>query len=79
MNVDPEITFEEALKNLEEIVKQLEEGAVSLDDSLKKFEEGVQLARVCRARLEQYQARVELLLEEDGNLKTVPFKQGESE
>ena len=43
--------FEEAIKDLEEVVRKLEDGTVSLDESLQLFEKGVELARLCRAKL----------------------------
>ncbi|MFB5066270.1 MAG: exodeoxyribonuclease VII small subunit [Candidatus Wallacebacter cryptica] len=73
------ISFEDALKALEEIVRQLEEGTASLDDSLKLFEDGVKLARVCRSKLDQYEAKIEILLEKSGETVTEPFEQKESE
>lgn len=60
--------FEVLLERLERIVRQLERGEASLEDSLKLFEEGVRLSRLCTARLDRIQGRVEVLLEqtEDG-------------
>lgn len=47
-----EMKFEEALKKLEKIVEELESGKLSLDDSLKKYEEGVRLSRFCHKTLQ---------------------------
>lgn len=58
-------TFETQLKDLEKIVSQLEEGDLSLDESLKLFENGVKLSRECRERLDQAERRIEVLLEDD--------------
>ena len=56
--MDKELTFEDAMMRLEEITKKLENGAASLDDSLKLFEEGVMLVRFCNSKLEDAKLRV---------------------
>jgi exodeoxyribonuclease VII small subunit len=56
-----EIRFEEALKKLEKIVEDLEDGDLSLDEALKKYQEGVELARVCNQRLESAKKKIEVL------------------
>ncbi len=66
--------FEDALKKLEKIVSQLEEGDISLEDSLKLFEEGIRLSRICNQKLDEAEKRVEILIKgDDGTLKTKPF------
>jgi exodeoxyribonuclease VII small subunit len=66
--------FEVSLKKLEEIVKRLETGSLSLEDSLKAFEEGVKLSAFCSGRLDDAERRVEILLKQkDGSLKPEPF------
>ncbi|HOB08086.1 MAG: exodeoxyribonuclease VII small subunit [Limnochordia bacterium] len=76
---EPDMTFEEAIKALEDVVRQLEDGTVTLDESLKLFEKGVELARICRAKLDQYEAKIEILLERNGEAVTEPFVQKETE
>jgi exodeoxyribonuclease VII small subunit len=72
-----EMTFEEAFKALENIVCDLEEGELSLDESLKRFEEGIALLRLCRKELDGAERKVQLLLRgEDGQLATEPFTLG---
>lgn len=62
-------SFEESLKELEQIVTQLEEGDLALEDSLKLFEDGVRLSRECRERLTAAERRIEVLMKEaDGSL-----------
>jgi exodeoxyribonuclease VII small subunit len=56
--------FETALHKLEEVVKRLEGGELSLDDSLKAFEEGVKHAAFCARKLNEAEKRVELLLKQ---------------
>ncbi|WP_163339599.1 exodeoxyribonuclease VII small subunit [Desulfopila sp. IMCC35008] len=72
-------TFESALSRLEQITEELEDGELSLDKSLKKFDEGIQLAHFCNEQLDEARAKVELLLEKDGKLEAVPFNESEDE
>ncbi|MDX2032363.1 MAG: exodeoxyribonuclease VII small subunit [Blastocatellia bacterium] len=66
--------FEESLTSLERIVAQLESGELPLERALELFEDGVGLARRCQAQLEDAERKVEVLLRERGELKTVPFQ-----
>jgi len=66
--------FETALKKLEDVVKKLEGGELSLDDSLKAFEEGVKLAGFCSKKLNEAEKRVELLnKQKDGSFTRENF------
>ena len=58
---DEPVTFEDAMSRLERIVADLESGSFSLEDSLKKFEEGIQLGKTCREFLDRADARVRTL------------------
>ena len=61
-------TFESSLGDLEKIVRKLEDGEMSLEESLKLFEDGVKLSRECQERLNQAERRIEVLLKDaDGN------------
>jgi exodeoxyribonuclease VII small subunit len=66
-------SFEEALESLEQITRELENGDLSLEKSLKKFDEGIKLAEYCNHKLEEAQQKVDLLLKKDGKLVSVPF------
>ncbi len=67
---EKKLTFETSLQELEKIVRRLEEGDSSLEDSLKLFEDGVRLSRQCQERLNQAERRIEVLLkDENGNPK----------
>ncbi len=62
--------FEDALKKLEAIVRELEDGELSLESSLARYEQGVRLARFCSAKLEEAEKRIEMLqTDEDGEPK----------
>ena len=66
--------FEKSMQRLEEIVEKLEKGNLPLRDSLKLFEEGTKLSRLCTKRLEEAEKRVEILLQgDDGVKKAEPF------
>ena len=55
------IPFEKSIAELEDIVRQLEKGELSLDDSLKQFEKGITLARKCKEVLNQAEQKIEFL------------------
>ena len=67
-------SFEESLTKLETIVDKLEKGDLSLEESLKLFEEGVGLSATCKKELEEAEGKVETLIKQrDGSFKTEPF------
>lgn len=67
-------TFEESLKKLESIVEQMEKGELSLEQSLKLFEEGVALSAACKKELDEAEGKVQMLIKQrDGSFKTEPF------
>ncbi len=67
--------FETALKKLEDVVKKLEGGELSLEDSLKAFEEGVRHAAFCATKLNEAEKRVEVLLKQkDGSFVHEEFR-----
>ena len=67
-------TFEQALARLEQITEELADGELSLESSLKKFDEGIKLASYCNEQLNEARAKIELLLSKDGKLAAVPFE-----
>jgi exodeoxyribonuclease VII small subunit len=72
--------FEAAMARLEEIVQGLEQGDLPLEQSLKLFEEGVKLSRICNKRLEEAERKVEVLLKDkDGKLSARAFDEQEEE
>ncbi len=69
-----EPSFEKDLEQLEAIVAALEEGGLSLDEALKRFEEGIKLARTCDKALKEAEKRIEILTKNAaGELETRPF------
>lgn len=58
---EKEISFEQALARLEEVVKELEDGRLPLDKSLELFEEGINLSRICEGRLAAAEQRISIL------------------
>ena len=57
-------SFEQALQQLEQIVQKLEKGELPLEDSLKLYEDGIRLSRLCHAKLEEAEGRIEVLLKD---------------
>ena len=72
---DPQLSIEESMRELQEIVQILEEGEEPLESSLKKFERGMSLMRQCHVQLESAAARIEILtgVDSDGNVQTAAF------
>lgn len=66
-----EKTFEEALKELEEIVNKLEEGDVPLEKAINYYQEGMELSKICNAKLTDVEKQMEKIVDEEGN--TEPF------
>ena len=59
-----EINFEESMENLEEIVAELEKGDLNLDDSIKKFEQGMKISKECNEYLENAEKKITVLINE---------------
>ena len=69
-----ELTFEEAIENLESIVNELENGKLTLDESVKKFEKGMKLSKYCNDILEKAEKDITVLIEEaNGGFKEEKF------
>jgi exodeoxyribonuclease VII small subunit len=76
-------TFEAALKQLEEIVQRLEKGELALEESLQLYEDGIRLSRLCHAKLEEAEGKIETLMKNargelqadaQGRTRTRPFE-----
>ncbi len=68
------MSFEAALRRLEEIVSKLEKGELPLEQALQLFEEGMKLSKFLKEKLDEIELRIEKLVEEEGKLRTEPFK-----
>lgn len=65
--------FEESMKNLEQIVTELENGNLNLDESVEKFENGIKIAKECNKILEDAEKKITILLEKDGKVTEENF------
>lgn len=65
--------FETALGQLEQLVQRMENGELSLQDSLQAFEQGIHLTRQCQQALASAEQRVQILMEQNGQSVAVPF------
>ncbi len=72
-------SFETALSDLEQLVTALEKGDQPLDEALSTFEKGIKLTRDCRKQLADAEQKVQILLEENGELSTQPFHDGQED
>ena len=73
------VNFEKALDQLEELVEDMENGDLTLEESLKSFEKGIKLTRDCQAALSQAEQKVQILLEQNGELVTEDFNEGDGD
>ncbi len=67
------LDFEQALKELEGLVERLEQGELTLEESLKSFERGIELTRQCQQALQAAEQKVEILTSKDGDTRVEPF------
>ncbi len=74
---EKEVSFEEAMKQLENIATELEKGDLNLDQSVAKFEEGMELSKKCSKILEESEKRITILLKDGDSIKEENFVQEE--
>lgn len=68
-------TFEQSLKQLEQIVEELESGDIPLEKALSRFEEGIKLSQACTAKLDEIERKISILLKKpSGELEEKPFE-----
>ncbi|WP_096153478.1 exodeoxyribonuclease VII small subunit [Bacillus sp. FJAT-45066] len=72
-----EVTFENAMKELEVIVEQLEKGDVPLEEAISFYKEGMKLSKLCHEKLQNVEQQMEQILRENGELE--PFDVQEEE
>ena len=68
------VDFEQQLAALEDLVNSLESGELSLEESLKSFEQGIKVARACQAALKSAEQKVEVLMRQGDELVSQPFE-----
>ncbi len=68
-----EDNFENKMKQLEEIVKKLENGELNLDDSVIEFEKGIKLSKECNKVLEETEKKISILINKNGEIKEEDF------
>ena len=66
MTKQGKLTFEEALGKLEQLVEQIESGAIGLEESIARYEEGIRLVKQCRTILDSAEKRIQLLAKGEG-------------
>lgn len=72
------INFEKTLAELEQLVEKMEEGDLTLEESLKYFERGIVLTKTCQQALSDAEQKVRILLEKDGKSELEPFNPEEN-
>ena len=72
------VDFESSLKRLEELVKQMEQGEMPIEDALKAFEEGIGLTRECQSILDSAEQKVQVLIENRGEIESRPLHSDDS-
>lgn len=68
------MNFEENVEQLEKIVQELEKGDLNLDESIKKFEEGMNLSKKCNEILEEAEKKITVLIKKDDGLQEKNFE-----
>jgi exodeoxyribonuclease VII small subunit len=67
------LDFEKALQELESLVERMEKGDLSLEESLAQFARGIELTRGCQQTLAEAEQKVQMLIEQDGRERIIPF------
>jgi len=74
------MNFEESLKKLEDIVRQLEEGELTLEQSLDFFQQGIMLSKICSKMLDEAEQKVNILIrDKNGRISEQPFQSNQEE
>lgn len=73
----PAFDFEKSMEELEQLVTNMEQGDLTLEQSLKEFERGVELTRHCQKALQEAEQKVEILLQKSGDAELQPFNSDE--
>lgn len=73
MNEKKELNFEESMEKLEKIASELENGKLTLDESVEKFEEGMKLSKACNDILEKAERKITMIIKDGDNIKEEDF------
>ncbi len=78
MSEKKQVTFEEAMKELETIVEKLEEGDVPLEEAISFYKEGMKLSKLCHDKLSHVEGEMEKILKENGELESFQVQEDEA-
>ncbi|MCG1022784.1 exodeoxyribonuclease VII small subunit [Sutcliffiella horikoshii] len=78
MSEKKQVTFEEAMKELETIVEKLEEGDVPLEEAISFYKEGMKLSKFCHDKLSHVEEEMEKILKENGELESFQVQEDEA-
>ncbi|MDQ0088211.1 exodeoxyribonuclease VII small subunit [Paenibacillus anaericanus] len=73
MKQEKQINFEDAMNQLEDVVSQLENGDVPLEKAIDLFQKGMQLSQLCSQKLAQVERKIEMIVENDGDIEKKSF------
>lgn len=73
MQVDKELNFEDLMEELEKITNKLEKEGLSLDESVKLFENGMKISKECNSKLEEAEKKITMLIGDNDNIKEENF------
>lgn len=75
MSEEKELSFEQAMEELEKIVEKLEEGDVPLEKAIHYFQEGMKLSKLCHEKLEKVEKQMDYILKENGQLESFDIQE----
>nr|WP_301550817.1 exodeoxyribonuclease VII small subunit [Alkalihalobacillus hemicentroti] len=78
MEKNENVTFEEAMQKLEQIVGALEEGNVPLEKAISLFQEGMNLSNICHEKLQSIEGKMDQIVEENGEIKSFSVQEDEA-
>jgi len=76
---ETKLTFEQAMEQLELIVAQLDSGDVPLEKAIELFQDGMKLSQLCSRKLDHVERKIEILMEQEGELVKKPFQPSSDE
>ncbi|MBU8907735.1 exodeoxyribonuclease VII small subunit [Desertibacillus haloalkaliphilus] len=70
-----QVTFEQAIEQLESVVEKLEQGDVPLEEAISMFQEGMSLSKICHDKLASVEKQMDQILNEDGEIEITSFQE----